>query len=374
VRIIHLFANWKWTGPAEPAVNLAAALAKRGHDVTLVPGKPVGGLDCLVAAEARDRGLDVREGLTLDKHFRPLANRRDVASLKRWFAEMKPDVVHVHTLNDHLVGGAAARKHRADLPVVRSLYDGEAPTVDWRTRRVFGRRTDFLISASDRVRAETVARYRLPEDRTATIDVPVNLERFDPSRDLPAPDPGFGIEEGDFVLGIVARMQRHRRFEVFFEALERAYPDVPGLRVLIVGRGTNMEEVGTARAKASALGDRIHLTGYRSGDDYVATLAAMDAKVFLTPGSDGSCRAVREALAMGKPVIAATVGMLPEIVSDGETGILVPYDAERLADAIRRLSDPAVREEMSRNAISEARRRFDLDAQAAAVEAAYESL
>ena len=283
-------------------------------------------------------------------------------------------VVHAHTLNDHLVGAAAARLVSPGIRIVRSLYDGEAPAADWRTRRAFGRRTDFLFSASDRVRVEMASRFAMDPARSAVYDVPIDLARFDPGRDLPDIRPEYGIEDGDFVVGIVARMQRHRRFEVFFEGLDRAFADVPNLRVLVVGRGTNMQEVAVERAAKTALGERIVFTGYRADDEYVATLAAMDAKVFLWPGSDGSCRAVREALAMGKPVIAARVGMLPEIVADGRTGVLIGHDPEDLAAAIRRLADESARTTMAAAARSDAGERFDADARAAEVEAVYSSL
>ncbi|MEN8148785.1 MAG: glycosyltransferase family 4 protein [Planctomycetota bacterium] len=374
MRIVHLYANWKWTGPAEPAVNLAATLARRGHDVLFVPGRPVGDLENLIATKARERGLDVREGLALDKHWRPIGNHLDARRLSTWFDEFRPDIVHAHTLNDHLVGAAAARRHRPDLPVVRSLYDGEASPAGWRTRLAFGRRTDFLLSASDRVRGETATRFGMDPARTAVYDVPIDLARFDPDRELPDLRAEYGIEPGDFVVGIVARMQRHRRFEVFFDGLDRAFADVENLRVLIVGRGTNMREVAVERAANTSLGDRIVFTGYRADDEYVATLAAMDAKVFLWPGSDGSCRAVREALAMGKPVISAKVGMLPEIVAGGRTGVLIDHDPEDLAAAVRMLADDAARKTMAEAARAEARARFDADARAAEVEAVYSSL
>jgi len=374
MRVVHLYANWKWTGPAEPAVNLAATLARRGHEVLFVPGRSVGNLENLIATKARERGLDVREGLALDKHFRPLGNLLDARRLAAWFREFRPDVVHAHTLNDHLVGAAAARRTSPGIRIVRSLYDGEAPAADWRTRRAFGRRTDFLLSASDRVRVETMSRFGMDPARSAVYDVPIDLARFDSGRDLPDLRKEYGIEDGDFVVGIVARMQRHRRFEVFFDGLDRAFADVGNLRVLVVGRGTNMQEVAVERAAKTALSDRIVFTGYRADDEYVATLAAMDANVFLWPGSDGSCRAVREALSMGKPVIAARVGMLPEIVADGRTGLLIDHDPEGLAAAIRRLADDSVRTGMSAAARAEAKERFDADARAAEVEAIYSSL
>jgi glycosyltransferase involved in cell wall biosynthesis len=185
----------------------------------------------------------------------------------------------------------------------------------------------------------------------------------------------YGIRSGDFVLGIVARIQPRRRFDVFFDALDRLAAEVPSLRVLVVGRGTHMDQVAVARAQQGLLRDRIVFTGYRTGDEYVATLRCLSAKVFLWPGSDGTCRAVREAMAMGVPVIAARVGMLPEIVTDGRDGLLVPHDPEALSHAVRRLAlGLSERDEMAVAARETAVRRFDLAAQAARVEQIYRSL
>jgi glycosyltransferase involved in cell wall biosynthesis len=143
----------------------------------------------------------------------------------------------------------------------------------------------------------------------------------------------------------------------------------------MVGRGTHMQRVAVQRAERALLKDRIVFTGYRSGDEYVATLRLLSAKVFLWPGSDGSCRAVREAMAMGVPVIAADVGMLGEIVGDGRDGILIPHDPGALAHAVRRLAlGLGERDEMAAAAREAARDRFDLEKQAARVEDVYERL
>ena len=63
-------------------------------------------------------------------------------------------------------------------------------------------------------------------------------------------------------------------------------------------------------------------------------LNLLDYKVFLHPGTDGACRAAREALACGKPVIASRLGILPELIADGENGILVDGGPAALAQAI----------------------------------------
>lgn len=163
-------------------------------------------------------------------------------------------------------------------------------------------------------------------------------------------------------------MQTHRRFEVLLEAVRRAVAEAPRLRLVVIGRGTNQETVAREPARRLGLGEVVRFPGYLDGDDYVAALAGLDAKIFLVPGSDGSCRAVREALAMGKPVVAARRGMLVEIVRDGETGLLVDDEPEALARALARLAgDGEARRRMGEAAGREARERFSIAAVAAEV-------
>ena len=111
--------------------------------------------------------------------------------------------------------------------------------------------------------------------------------------------------------------------------------------------------------------DNVIFTGYRD-NDYQDVLACMDAKAYLVPGSDGSCRAVMEAMVMGKPVVASGRGVLPELVEDGVTGYVVQDDIpENLAKAIVMLfKDSKQRQEMGQAARQRILQHFSLDRQA----------
>jgi len=150
---------------------------------------------------------------------------------------------------------------------------------------------------------------------------------------------------------------------------------VPGLKLVIIGRGTHQESVAVRPAAERGLLDTVVFPGYLRGDDYVAGLLSLDAKIFLVPGTDGSCRAAREAMALGKPVIAARRGMLPELVADGETGLVVDDTSENLAGAIVRLArDRDLRRNMGLAARRAALERFDPARQAERVELVYRKL
>lgn len=183
----------------------------------------------------------------------------------------------------------------------------------------------------------------------------------------------MGIPPEAFVVGIVARMQRHRHYDDLFEAVRRLA--VENVRVIVVGRGTRQEEVGREPVRRLGLEGRVHFVGYVQGEDYVGILNAFDVMVFLVPGSDGTCRAVREAMAMGKPPVVAARGMLAEIVEDGKEGFVVDGSVEGLAEALLRLAkNRALARGLGRAARERAVLRYSLEAQAREVHAVYANL
>jgi glycosyltransferase involved in cell wall biosynthesis len=101
----------------------------------------------------------------------------------------------------------------------------------------------------------------------------------------------------------------------------------------------------------------------------------MDIFVFLMAGSDGTARALREAMAMGKPVIVANRGMLPELVEDGVSGLVVNDTPEELAHAVLYLlHHPERREALGKAAYQKAHRDFPLDRQVEGVEKFYQEM
>lgn len=372
MKLFHLYANWKWTGPAEPAVNLAAALRDRGHSVEFACGRAVEGLENEIEGALALRDLRATPGLRLGKHRNPFFDPLDRSALRRILEKARPDLVHCHLANDHRIGSGAVGGMKARPKVVRTLYDGEAPKADGDLKRLLGPGADAVLCVSRSVAAALPERAGIPAEKVFFVEGAVDLERFSPRPGLPPIAAEFGLRKDDFVVGIVARMQKHRNFGAFFEAISLVADEVPELKVLLVGRGTWMEEVAVKPAARKELAGKVIFTGYRRGSEYVETLRCMSAKVFLVPGSDGSCRAVREVLGVGVPVVATKRGMLPEIVTEGESGFLVDETPGGLSGALIRMAkDAALRKSLAKGARESAKARFSLPAQAERVEAIY---
>ena len=114
--------------------------------------------------------------------------------------------------------------------------------------------------------------------------------------------------------------------------------------------------------------------GYRD-KDYVEVLRCVDVLTFLVPGSDGTCRAVLEAAACGIPCVATRRGALPEIVLDGQTGLLVSEKPEELARAWEQLlKNQDLRDRMGQTARVRVGKEFSPGRLAERVEALYEAL
>ncbi len=359
MKILHLFSNWKWTGPAEPALHVAAEQARRGHDVTMAVGDAGGG-ERHFHDQVRARGVKLLEGMRLRRHFELLPNLADVRFLARHLAAESYDALCCHMANDHWI---ASRARPRALPIVRASYDPEGPATGLRGGRLMRRATDALVVASPL--AELAARRNFPHlaDRVFLIEPGIDTERFDAARELPDRRAELGIPADAFVVGLVARVQARRRFDTFLQAVAELRETRPETRALILGTASpqDLEEILGRPGRALGLDGLVQQLGRQRGDAYVALLRALDVLVYLVPGSDGSCRAVREGMSMGLPVLAARRGMLPEILADGETGVLFGEAPGELGRALVELAqDPDRRRALGAAAARAARERFAL--------------
>jgi len=361
LKVLQLFNNWKWTGPAEYACNLTVMLNKNGIETVFACGRPPEEAKESLLTMARERGLSPETGFFLNKHLCLWDNFADYWRLKKFIAEKKFTVIHTHQTNGNLLGGLTARKALHYPVVIRTCYDSNGG--GFRDRFLYQKLTDGIIAVADLTKRAIVNKHRIPSQKVYLIPAAIDTDRFDPRKGVKNNRTRWGIEPDAPVVGIVARVQRHRRFHIFLKSITEAVKKVSHLRVMVIGRGTHIKELVIDPVKEMGLEDHFVFTGYRR-DDYVETLNCVDIKVFLVPGSDGSCRAVREAMALGKPVIAARRGMLPEIVDHNVNGLVIEDEPNNLAQAIIQLvEDEALRKKMGHNAFKKAHTKFSLEKQ-----------
>jgi glycosyltransferase involved in cell wall biosynthesis len=372
LRVLHLFSNYKWTGPAEPAHALAAGLRDRGVEIVFrSSGYTKGNPRNHVAERGREHGLAPVTDLDLSKHRKPWRDWRDARRLRALLGRERFDLLHCHLAGDTRIALAARRGPVP--PIVRTVYETEVERIPARDRKAsLSARRLFVFS---RPVAEAFEAWGVPRARLVPLEATVDLGRFRPG-DGTARRRELGLAERDFVAGIVARVQPQRRFDLLLDAAEQVARENPRFRLLVIGRGSKLEAVAREPARRRGLLDRVvFFPGYFEGEAYVETLRALDVKIFLVPGTDGTARAVREALASGLPVLATGRGALPELVRDGVTGRVLEERPEAFAEALVQLAaQPALRRQMGEAARKDAEARFSLERQVETVAASYRAV
>jgi glycosyltransferase involved in cell wall biosynthesis len=370
LRILQLTGDWKWTGPAAPMLELLLALRRRGHEVWLACPPPPEGAGSSLAARARGAGAAPELELSRGRGIRPLRDAADARRLRALLEALRIDVVHTWHTRDHALAlRAGAGLGRGGPALVRSQKSAEPiPATAW-NRWLFGPGCDGLLCVAPGVAAKNAA-LRGGRPLCGAFGA-VDPQRFRPDAPSETLRAELGLTGAERVVGIVARAQRHRRFDLLLEAMARLARRDASARLLVIGRGTHIEETARQPARRLGIAERVIFSGYR-GEDYADALRLAQVFSLLVPGSDGGCRALLEAAACGIPAVTTRRGALPELVADGETGLFVDEDPEALARAWSSLfDDGALRARMGAAARQRALREFTPERFAESAEALY---
>ncbi len=287
------------------------------------------------------------------------------------------EIALVHANSFHAIKQAAALRRLGGPPLVGHLRDIVPFT---RLTRAAIRSCDRVICVS-RAAEENLegGAASAPGGRVRVIPNGVDERLFSalPDRRSALAALGLGGHEGPAV-GIAAPLVRWKGHHLFLQAARLVLREIPDALFLIAG-GPEFAEPGyvdelRAAAGAPPLDGRVRFLGFV--DRIQDLLAALDILVCASIEPDPLPRAVLEAMAAGRPVVAAATGGLPEIVVEGETGRLVPpRDPEAMARAITALlRDEAARSRMGRAGAGRAVSHFSLRAHATRVMSLYEEL
>lgn len=364
VRVIRVIGRLNVGGPAIHVVNLSAGLDRRRFRQQLVVGTEKRAEGSMLDY-ALSRGVTPHVIPEIVTSFR--LGARDAKAVAKLYALMRrerPDIVHTHTAKAGFIGRIAARL--AGVPVVVHTFHGHVLHGYYgafksgllrATERRLARLSDRLIAVSDQVKRDLVA-YGIAEPARITV-IPLGFE-LDPFLNASSQRGAFRGEIGcgadARLVGIVGRIFPIKNHELFLQAAARVAAREAKARFVIVGDGP-LRPALERQARQLKIAGRVFFTGWRR--DLARIYADLDALV-VSSDNEGTPVSAIEAMAAGCPVAATRVGGLPDLITDGETGVLVPpRDAERLANAVTRiLSDGEFAQSLGSKATSAIRRRF----------------
>ncbi|MDA0563800.1 glycosyltransferase family 4 protein [Streptomonospora sp. S1-112] len=327
--------------------------------------------------------------LRLTRYADQLADPRRVAWRSMQFAVLDelaeaaagaaaPDIVHANSIETAVLGRMIADHH--DVPLVATIHEHAPQAAAYgrgRTRLAFRRLApDAVIAPSgfyrDRALAEGV-----PADRVHLIEHGVEAPAAAPPRPPDGHGPGWGLPADSWVALSVGRIYRPKGTLELVRAAAAARAALPRLRVVVVGPDGPSDYARHVRAEARRLGlaDTVVFAGPHPPDTMARVLARADAVV--APSlTEGFGLAVAEAMGLGRPVVAAAVGGLADMVTDGRDGLLVPPgDVGALAAALVRLAgDPDLAARLGAAARRTVLRRYTVVRMAAQTAAVYDRL
>jgi glycosyltransferase involved in cell wall biosynthesis len=195
---------------------------------------------------------------------------------------------------------------------------------------------------TEAIRRQYVAGGLVPPERVVALPGGVDVERFHPGLDGAPFRRALGVAPDTPLIGLVAGLRVMKGHRVAVEAVRRLAGSGQRFHVLFVGTGPFEPSVRQAIVDAG-LESRITVTGF--APDLPGAIAALDVALYAPLESDGMSRVLFEYLAVGKPVVASRVGVVPEVLEDGRTALLVPAgEAGALAESLGRLlGDPSLR-------------------------------
>ncbi len=367
MKILHLLSNWKWTERSEPVVDLALSQMNLGAKICLVCEKaPADTPVTDVSYNAKEKGLENVIALPeMSKHLKIFSVLPGIRKLREIIEAENPHIIHCHMHNAHFLAGLANKKDNNFL-LVRSIYNPELLAQDLRSRFCNKHFTHGLIVMTEKVKQSAV-QQSFSTEKIEVIEPGIDVERFSPNRSLDQDLCSIDSLEGYFVMGMVTRIRQARRLDISLQLIKQLHFQYPQLRLLLAGRGRPGAFESVVDRPASEMGIRNYIfpIGYCEGDQLVAAYRKMDVLVYPMPGTDQTCRTVREAMAAGVPVVAPRLGYLTDLIQNGENGYLVDFSAENFARAIKKLIDSKDKlKKLSQGALESAQNRFSLNQQA----------
>ncbi|HYS18446.1 MAG TPA: glycosyltransferase family 4 protein [Candidatus Binatia bacterium] len=350
VRVLHVITRLTLGGSSENTIASCVALARAGYDCTLAASfreSEAPSLD-----DARRRGCRVVDVPSLGREVAPLADLAALGQILRLIRRERPSIIHTHTSKAGFVGRLAALIarvpaviHQPHGHIFYGYYGPRRTAVFTALERQAARWTDRIVALTERGIAEHLAHGIGRPAQYVAVPSGVPTAALRAAAPLRAEARArLGLDAGAFVVVGLGRLIRIKGFDLLVRALPGVIAQIPSARLLLVGEGPERPSLD-AIAASLGLTERLWMTGETA--DVPMHLVAADV-VVVPSRNEGMGRVIVESMALGVPVVATTVGGIPDVVTDGECGRLVePDDVDALAAALVELGrDPALRRKL----------------------------
>jgi len=338
IKVLHIITRLDAGGSATNTLETVARLDPDLYAVQLISGRtydPDGSIKDFI----EDNKIDCIFLEALGRSIHPWQDIKALWQLYRLIRQGGFDIVHTHSSKAGILGRWAAWlagvRHIVHTPhghVFYGYYGKFISQLFIMIEQITSRISDKIITLTDIGKAEHVKWKIAKEAKFTTIYSGVEWQKFEPDYNRMAQyRQQFDIPEGAFVFGSVARLEPVKGHVYLIEAMVKVAAKFPDTKLVLVGEGALRKEL-EEKCRVLNLESRVIFTGHQA--DVTNWIHLMD--VFMLGSlNEGMGRVILEAMACERPVIASRTGGIPELVVEGQTGLLVkPGDTDGLAEAM----------------------------------------
>ena len=329
MRVAHVITRLIVGGAQENTVSTVLGLHQKNNvTVRLYSGPTTGPEGSLESSVQQVDGLFHVIPLLI-RPVHPVCDYLAYRHLIREFRTFQPDIVHTHSGKAGLIGRLAAR--RAGVPVVIHSIHGPSfgPFQGWLSNTLFSEaeriaatRTDHFITVANAMRDQYLNAGIGTEKDYTQIFSGFDLEPFLASENSTHQREKLGLQKDDFVVGKIARLFELKGHENLFAIAPSLAKQIPNIRFLLVGNGVWREKYERL-AKRIGCEKNFIFTGLVPPSEIPSLVGVMDTLVHLSQ-REGLARALPQAMAAAKPVVAFDCDGASEVCLNERTGILIP--------------------------------------------------
>ena len=326
LHILHTEAAAGWGGQEIRVLQETRLLLERGHRVSLV---------CQADSPLEERARSISSSRF---HLIPISMKSALSlwvflTLYRYVSKNNLDVIHTHSSVDSWLGGVVGKL--SGIPVIRTRHVS-LPVNDFFPNHLLYSYIPQRILTSGNMIADIVKQVRcVDSNKVVSIPAGVDLRKFDSGISREKIRKELKVDSNQILIGKIGVVRGWKGHNYFLEAIPLILKNIPYAKFVIVGDGPGFKEI-KSKVKLAGIDNKVDLLGHR--EDVPEIMAALDVQVLASFAGEGTPQVIPQAFAMKTPVVATKIASIPDLLGQGERGILIePENALSLAEGVLKI-------------------------------------
>ena len=326
LHILHTEAAAGWGGQEIRVLQETRLLLERGHRVSLI---------CQAGSPLEERAKSISNALF---HLIPISMKSALSLgvfrvLYRYVSKNNLDVIHTHSSIDSWLGGLVGKL--SGIPVIRTRHVS-LPVNDFFPNHLLYSYIPQRILTSGNMISDIVKQVRcVDSNKVVSVPAGVDIRKFDSEISGEKIREELKVNSNQILIGKIGVIRGWKGHNYFLEAIPLILKKIPNARFVIVGDGPGFKEI-KSKVNLAGIDNKVDLLGHR--EDIPEIMAALDVQVLASFAGEGTPQVIPQAFAMKTPVVATKIASIPDLLGQGERGVLIePKNALSLAEGVLKI-------------------------------------